>query len=89
MAVPKDVTRLIDNFQTHISDYKKMSYKEDRLRKEYLDPFFEALGWDMANKQGHAEAYKESLSEFAEQIPNYIEFLFKIRCPMKSSRPAL
>ncbi|MDH5718488.1 MAG: hypothetical protein OEZ22_12750 [Spirochaetia bacterium] len=33
MALPKDVTRLIENFQTHFSDYKKNTYNEARLRK--------------------------------------------------------
>ncbi|MDH5716960.1 MAG: N-6 DNA methylase [Spirochaetia bacterium] len=68
MALPKDVTRLIENFQTHFSDYKKNTYNEARLRKEYLDPFFEALGWDMANKQGHHEAYKEVIHEDSVKV---------------------
>ncbi|MDH5720658.1 MAG: N-6 DNA methylase [Spirochaetia bacterium] len=68
MAIPKDLSRLLENFQEHISDYKKNTYNEARLRKEYLDPFFEVLGWDMANKQGHAEAYKEVIHEDAIKV---------------------
>ncbi|MGH7808411.1 MAG: Eco57I restriction-modification methylase domain-containing protein, partial [Thermodesulfobacteriota bacterium] len=32
---------------------------------EFVDPFFEALGWDMNNKQGYAEAYKDIIHEDA------------------------
>ena len=27
-------------------------YKEESLRKEFLDPLFESLGWDVSNKAG-------------------------------------
>ncbi len=33
------------------------------MRREFIDPFFEALGWDVANKQGYAEAYKDVVHE--------------------------
>jgi len=29
------------------------------VRAEFIDPFFEALGWDMRNVQGYAEQYKD------------------------------
>ena len=31
-------------------------------------PLFEALGWDMTNRAGHAEAYKEVIHEDAIKI---------------------
>jgi hypothetical protein len=35
------------------------------LRTEFLDPFFKELGWDMENKEGYSEAYKEVIHEDA------------------------
>jgi hypothetical protein len=35
------------------------------LRREFLDPFFKALGWDIDNEQGYAEAYKDVVHEDA------------------------
>ena len=32
---------------------------------EFLDPFFKALGWDINNEQGYAEAYKDVVREDA------------------------
>ena len=42
-------------------------YNETQLRREFLDPFFEALGWDVYNRKGYAEAYKEVIHEDAIQ----------------------
>jgi len=35
---------------------------------EFLDPFFEELGWDITNKQGYAEAYKDVIHEDAIKL---------------------
>ncbi|MCI0474070.1 MAG: N-6 DNA methylase, partial [Ignavibacteria bacterium] len=31
--------------------------------RDFIDPFFKALGWDMDNEQGYAEAYREVIHE--------------------------
>src|SRR5439155_24789475 len=31
--------------------------------REFIDPFFESLGWDIANRQGFAEPYKDVVHE--------------------------
>ncbi len=36
---------------------------ETQVRIEFIDPFFEAMGWDVGNKQGHAEQYKDVVHE--------------------------
>jgi len=54
---------LVDRFRTNIDVYKRSAYKEAQVRREFIDPFFEALGWDVSNKQGFAEQYKEVVLE--------------------------
>jgi len=54
---------LVERFQTNIDVYKKSAYNEAQVRREFIDPFFEALGWDVSNKQGFAEQYKEVVLE--------------------------
>ncbi|MGB3458933.1 MAG: DNA methyltransferase, partial [Halobacteriota archaeon] len=54
---------LVDRFRANIDVYKKSAYKEAQVRREFIDPFFEALGWDVSNKQGFAEQYKEVVLE--------------------------
>ena len=65
---PPLVATLIDRFEQNRESYKSQGYNETQLRREFLDPFFEALGWDVANKQGHAEAYNDVIHEDAIKI---------------------
>jgi len=57
------ITELITRFDEQLPSYKKADYNETQTRKDFIDPFFEALGWDMNNKSGHAEAYREVIHE--------------------------
>ena len=57
------VGELVARFRTNIDVYKRLAYKEAQVRCEFIDSFFEALGWDVSNKQGFAEQYKEVVLE--------------------------
>ncbi len=63
MGDTTEIKRLVKNFGEQIESYKKGKYNETQLRREYLDPFFTALGWDIENSDGHAEAYKDVVHE--------------------------
>ena len=52
----KIIEDLVQRFDEQILSYKKSNYNEAQTRKDFIDPFFKALGWDMDNSQGHAEA---------------------------------
>jgi hypothetical protein len=43
--------------------FQSPDYKEEQLRAEFLNPFFESLGWDVANKAGLTEVYKPVIHE--------------------------
>lgn len=68
MALPAKIGRLIETFERNRDAYVKGRYNETQLRREFIDPFFTDLGWDMENKQGWAEAYKEVIHEDAIRI---------------------
>jgi predicted type IV restriction endonuclease len=38
------------------------------VRLEFIDPFLDALGWDMDNKPGYAYNYKEVIFEDAIKV---------------------
>ena len=63
MAAPKEVVELVERFRQNFEAYKSGSYNETQLRREFLDPFFEILGWDVSNKRGYADAYKDVIHE--------------------------
>jgi hypothetical protein len=65
---PPLVQELVERFRRNRSAYLADSYKEAQLRQEFIDPFFESLGWDMANAQGYAEAYKDVIHEASLKI---------------------
>ncbi|MCX6567169.1 MAG: restriction endonuclease subunit M, partial [Candidatus Aminicenantes bacterium] len=62
------IKNLINRFSENLASYSASTYNETQLRREFLDPFFETLGWDVSNKQGYAEAYKEVIHEDAVKI---------------------
>ena len=57
------ISELVERFDDQKEFYKKSDYNETLTRKDYIDPFFEALGWDMNNKLGAWEAYREVIHE--------------------------
>ncbi len=57
------IAELIERFREHVDEYKRTGYNEHQTRVDYIDPFFKALGWDMYNEQGLAEAYREVIHE--------------------------
>lgn len=57
------IAELVERFSDQFNNYKKSDYNETQTRKDFIDPFFEALGWDMNNKHGAWEAYREVIHE--------------------------
>jgi hypothetical protein len=55
---PDSVKRLVDHFNQNRKVFQLADYKEEQLRAEFLNPFFESLGWDVANKAGLTEVFK-------------------------------
>lgn len=68
MPTPKETAKaelekLVARFTGQYEDYKRSAYSEALVRKDFIDPFFKLLGWDMNNSQGFAEAYREVIHE--------------------------
>lgn len=68
MAMPDIILDLIERFERNLIAYKSGSYNETQVRREFIDPFFEALGWDVNNREGNAEAYKDVIHEDAVKV---------------------
>ena len=81
MPAPDSIKRLVDTFARHLSHYKSTGYNETEVRREFLDPFFKALGWDIDNESGYADAYKDVIHEDAIKIGGYTkapDYCFRI-----------
>jgi hypothetical protein len=62
-AAFQNITELVERFDEQKESYKKQYYNETLVRRDFIDPFFKSLGWDIDNSQGYAEAYREVIHE--------------------------
>ncbi|MCI0554012.1 MAG: type I restriction enzyme HsdR N-terminal domain-containing protein, partial [Anaerolineae bacterium] len=67
MPAPERIKQLIETFEKNINEYR-FHKNETELRRQFLDPFFEALGWDVDNKKGYDERNKEVAHEYSVEI---------------------
>ncbi|MEA3327370.1 MAG: TaqI-like C-terminal specificity domain-containing protein [Chloroflexota bacterium] len=63
MPAPETIHQLVQRFEDNSDAYRKPAYNEAQLRQEFLNPFFKALGWDIANNKGYAPKYREVIHE--------------------------
>ena len=59
MNVPDRIKKLTETFEYNLETYKKGSYNETQVRREFIDPFFEELGWDITNRQGYPAMHSD------------------------------
>jgi hypothetical protein len=81
------IKHLIDKFIANRDYYLTSKYNETLLRSDFLDPFFELLGWDIKNNAGKStnerevileEALKANSTEHSKK-PDYTFRLFSER----------
>jgi hypothetical protein len=65
MPAPHAVLTLVENFERNLDAYRNGQYNETQVRRDFIDPMFKALGWDMDNSAGYAEAYRDVIHEDA------------------------
>jgi len=65
---PPQIVELIERFRDNETAYRSGQYNETQVRQEFINPLFESLGWDMHNRQGYAEAYKDVIHEAAIRV---------------------
>jgi hypothetical protein len=68
VGAPEQVLDLVERFDRNVDAYRSGSYNETQARREFIDPLFKALGWDIDNESGYAEAYKDVIHEDAIKV---------------------
>jgi SAM-dependent methyltransferase len=68
VSAPAEVLDLVERFRRNRTDYERSEYNETLTRREFIDPFFKSLGWDIDNAAGYAEAYKDVVHEDSLKI---------------------
>jgi type I restriction-modification system DNA methylase subunit len=70
-SAPTEIVTLVERFHTQRADYRSGRYNETQLRRDFLDPLFEALGWDVANRKNYSEKFREVLHEVSVEIEGH------------------
>ncbi len=81
MPAPQAIRDLVERYEFNRVVYHKGQKNETELRREFLDPFFRALGWDVDNNKGYSEAYKEVAHEDPIRIQGqtkHIDYSFRV-----------
>ena len=68
MPPPPTLLELVERFENNKEAYTSLRYNEAQVRREFIDPFFRQLGWDIDNVSGYAEAYKDVVHEDSLKI---------------------
>lgn len=62
-SAKEKINLLVERFSEQYDSYKNSNYNETLTRRDFIDPFFKALGWDIDNENGYAESYRAVIHE--------------------------
>ena len=74
MTVPDSVYQLVEKFTSGERTYKRADYNETQLRVEFVNPLFEALGWDVRDNT----QVSHEISVLIEGKPKRPDYGFRI-----------
>ena len=83
MPAPPSIQALLDRYEVHRMAYLRdeANYNEAKVRKDFVEPFFRALNWDIDNNKGFSEAYREVMLEEPIRIrerTQFFDYTFRI-----------
>ena len=65
------IAALVERYARNRDRYRSSSYNEETCRAEFITPLFESLGWDVTNKAGDAEQYKDVIHEEGIKVGDF------------------
>ena len=68
MPLPDSVVELVARFDSNRKEYHQAHYNETQTRIDFVNPLFQALGWDMDNHKALSEVQREVIHEDALKI---------------------
>lgn len=89
MTAPKAVHQLVERFDKGSAAYKHRDYNETQLRVEFVNPLFEALGWDVRD----SSQVSHETRVLVEGKPKHPDYGFRIgrttHFYLETKKPAL
>jgi type I restriction-modification system DNA methylase subunit len=68
---PPEIAALVERFTGQRAAYRAGKYNETQLRRDFLDPLFEALGWDLTNRKNYSEKFREVIHEVSVEVEGH------------------
>lgn len=68
MTAPEKIAKLVESFKANYDEYMSGAFNETQTRVSFINPLFEALGWDVRNEEGRAETYREVVHEESIEV---------------------
>ncbi len=62
-SMPDTVKRLVERFSHQSDQLRSPDYNEALIRIDFINPLMAELGWDLDNRAGYAEQYREVVHE--------------------------
>src|SRR5215212_7096369 len=63
MSVPGELHALVERFDHDRDSYRSGRYNEAQVRVDFINPLLGLLGWDVENREGRPEAYRDVVYE--------------------------
>jgi hypothetical protein len=73
LLAPAKIIELVEKFERDLDIYRSSQYNETELRTEFINPFFEALGWDVYHRQECRADKREVKEEDAVDVEGKIK----------------
>ena len=71
MAAPKTIIDLVETFKKNEHIYTNGDlFDEENTKTDFINPFFEALGWDVTNKKHRSPQFKDVVYEKSIKVGN-------------------
>ena len=70
-SVRKKLLKRITQYSNNIQQYQRTEYNETQVRIDFVNPFFEALGWDVNNVSGLPQHLREVVHEASVMVEEY------------------
>jgi hypothetical protein len=80
LSAPQSIGQLVDQFASNLEAYKSAAFKETPTREQFINPLFEALGWNVRSL-GLSEVEKEVVLEHPLQVAGStksIDYAFRL-----------
>lgn len=57
------IKELVEKFKSNYKQFHSSDYNETLTRQDFINPFFKYLGWDISNKEGLSQTYRDVIHE--------------------------